>query len=129
MANVVTTQTLVDGARNVVIKVTGVLDTSNVGSTVIVDPATLVPIPTQLRIDMLEFSVGSQLAVLLKWDATTPVDIAPLVGYGKLPFQKFGGLQNNAGAGKTGKVLLSTTGWASGTQTFTVVIHLVKQGV
>ena len=39
MANVVNTQILVDGARNTVIKVTGVLDTANLTNVVIVDPA------------------------------------------------------------------------------------------
>lgn len=129
MANVVTTQVLVDGARNLVVKVTGVLDTSNVTSTVIVDPATLVPVPTQLRIDCLEFMVSDPLSVLLKWDATAPVDIAPVTGFGKLQFRQFGGLQNNAGAGKNGKILLSTVGWAAGIETFTVILHMVKQGV
>ena len=129
MANVVNTQILVDGPRNTVIKVTGVLDTANLTNVVIVDPALLSPVPTQLRIDQVEFAISDPLGVLLRWDAATPVDALPLSGWGKLPFRQFGGLQNNAGVGKNGKITLSTVGWTAGTENFTVILQLVKQGV
>ena len=129
MANTITYQTIIDGARNTVIKVSGVLDTSNLSSTVIVDPATLVPVPTQLRIDHIDYSISDQLELRLQWDATTPVDIMPLAGRGRMSFWNIGGLQNNAGASKTGKIKLSTDGYTSGTQIFTLILDMVKQGV
>jgi len=129
MANVITIQTLVDGAQNTVVKVTGALDTSNMSSTAIVDPATLVPVPTQLRIDDIEFAISDQLELRLQWDAAAPVDIVPLAGRGEMHFIDIGGLQNNAGAGKNGKILLSTVGWASGVQVFSLILKLRKQGV
>lgn len=129
MANTITYQTIIDGARNTVIKVSGVLDTSNLSSTVIVDPATLVPVPTQLRIDHIDYSISDQLELRLQWDATTPVDIMPLAGRGRMSFWNIGGLQNNAGAGKTGKIKLSTDGYTSGVQIFTLILEMVKQGV
>lgn len=129
MANLLTTQTIIDGARNTVIKVTGVLDTSDLAYTIVVDPTTLVPQPTQLRLDHIDYSVSDQLELRIQWDATVPVDIMPLAGRGRMTFWNFGGLQNNAGAGKTGKIGISTKGWTSGTQTFTLVFEMVKQGV
>ena len=129
MANVVSTQVLQDGARNTTVKITGVLDTSNVSSTVIVDPANFFPTPTQFRIDHLDYSISDPLEVRLLWDATTPVDILPIAGRGKMSFWSFGGLQNNGGAGATGKILLETTGYTSGILVFSVVLELVKQGV
>ena len=57
MANVVNTQVLLDGKRNTVIKITGVLDTSNVSSTTIVDPANFTPVPTGFRIDHIDYSI------------------------------------------------------------------------
>jgi hypothetical protein len=36
-------------------------------------------------------------------------------------------LQNNAGAGKTGKILYDTSGWTSGVLTFSLVIQCIKQ--
>jgi hypothetical protein len=129
MANAITYQTLIDGARNTIIKVTGVLDTSNMVETSVIDLSTLVPVPTQLRIDHIDYSVSDQLELRLRWDATTPVDIMPLAGRGRMSFWNFGGLQNNAGAGKTGKILLSTVGYASGIQVFSLILEMAKQGV
>lgn len=128
MANVTTVQTLQDGDRNVVIHCVGVLDTSNLAAT---DVATLslVPIPTGLRIDKVQYSISSQLSVLVLWDATADVTALALSGQGCHEFACCGGLINNAGAGVTGKIQLSTVGWASGSQSFTVTLHLVKMGV
>ena len=109
MANSVTIQLLEDGPRNVVVKFEGVLDTSDLASTVVIAPATLSPIdsfgnpPAQLRIDSVQYTVEDLLSVNLFWDATTPVRIEEFVGRGvQKPFY-FGGLTNNAGAGKIGR--------------------------
>jgi hypothetical protein len=40
-----------------------------------------------------------------------------------------GGLQNNSTTGKTGKILVSTTGWASGSKGATVLVKCTKQTV
>ena len=44
MANSVTSQIIIDGPRNTVVKVAGILDTSDLASTVVADPAVLVGI-------------------------------------------------------------------------------------
>jgi hypothetical protein len=129
MANSFLKQTLVDGARNAVIKLTGVLDTSDLGQTTAVDLTTLSPVPSTVYIDHLDYSISDQLEVQLLWDATSPLVILPIAGRGRMSYGNFGGLQNNAGAGKTGNILIKTTGWASGTQVFSIVLELVKQGV
>lgn len=133
MANSFTTQILEEGPRNVVMKLVGVLDTSNLSSTLAVDISTLTcnntrPAPTQVRIDTLEYDVSDQLSVQLYWDATADVIITAMPGRGEYYARKFGGLQNNAGAGKTGDINIETTGWTSGTQTFTIILEMVKQG-
>lgn len=134
MANAVTTQVLVDGPRNVIIKVDGYLDTSDYPATAIADPATLSFVDngntykaSQLRIDRIIYAIDEGLVVTLLWDATTPVRIVDLARSGHMEFQKGQGLQNNAGAGKTGKILLSTEGWGSGIKEFTLYLELVKQ--
>jgi hypothetical protein len=134
MANVVNTQTLVDGARNAVVKITGVLDTSNVSSTVVVDPASFSPKPTAFRIDHLDYSISDPLEVRLQWDASSPIDILPIAGRGRMSFWNFGGLQDNGGAGVTGKINLLTSGYNTtslGTTplVFSVVLEMVKIGV
>jgi len=134
MANALTIQTLVDGPRNVVLKIDGYVDTADITATDVADPAALSAmsinnqLATALRIDKIMYSIDEGLAVTLLWDATTDVRIVDLVKAGKMEYKKFGGITNNAGAGKTGKIQLSTEGWSSGKiYEFTVVLELVKQ--
>ena len=129
MTNVVNTQILVDGARNAVIKITGVLDASDVSTPIdVVDPASFSPVPTGFRIDHIDFSIADSLEVRLLWDGTSDVDILPIAGRGRMSFWNFGGLQNNA-TGATGKIQLMTNGWATGTRVFSIVLEMVKIGV
>ena len=132
MANAYTTQIIVDGPRNAIVKITGILDTSNQAQTLAVDLSTLTQGSTQLKpsavcIHYIDYSITDQLEVQLSWDATAQQVIMPLAGRGRMSFKDFGGLQNNAGAGKTGNINILTTGWTSGTQVFTVVLEMVKQ--
>ena len=132
MANVYTTQIISDGPRNAIVKITGILDTSNQAQTLAVDVSTLTEGGTQLKpksvcIHHIDYSLTDQLEVQLSWDATAQVTILPLAGRGRMSFKDFGGLQNNAGAGKTGSINILTTGWTSGIQVFTVVLEMVKQ--
>jgi len=133
MANSVTTQILEEGQRNVIMKIAGVLDTSDYALSTFVSMAAINQggagyTPTQVRIDHIDYSISDQLEVQLWWDATSDVIIMPIAGRGRMTFWNFGGLVNNAGAGKTGDILIKTTGWTSGTQVFSVILEMVKQG-
>ena len=135
MANQLNSQIVLDGRENSVIKINGILDTSDLAQTVIADPATLSDIgpfvglkATGLRIKRLDYNVEDTLAAYLYWDATAPVFIGQFAGRGLYNFMDVGGLQNNAGAGKTGKILLATQGWAtSAILSFTLTLYLGKQ--
>jgi hypothetical protein len=135
MANLVTIQKLVDGPRNVVIKLTGIIDTADIASTVLVDPATLDALggasgsPTRLIVDKISYNVESPLAVNLTWDATVPVTFASLVNSGDdLEFKSFGGIYNTEAAGVTGKIMYSTQGWAvAGILSFNVILEMRKR--
>lgn len=126
MANTVTTQTLLDGPRNLVLLLTGVLDTSNESRVVKVDVSSYDPAPTKVRVDKIQFSVAEGLKVVLDWDADTDVRFAAITGTGCLDACRFGGLTNNAGAGVTGDIALTTVGYASGTMTYTLVLEMTK---
>ena len=126
MANTVTTQTLVDGDRNLVILLTGVLDTSDEARNIKVDVSTLVPAPTRVRVDTIRHLISPGLVVVLDWDATTDVRFAALTGYDEVEAKCFGGFQNNAGAGVTGDIGLTTLGWASGTLAYTIILEMTK---
>jgi hypothetical protein len=145
MANVTSIQTLIDNERNVVIKLDGFLDTSDVSSTTLLDPATLANVnasslnpqkATSLAISKVIFDVEDGLAVDLYWDATSPVSIWHFVGRGKVDARHFGNLQlkgasgtaNTVPAGATGKILYDTQGWSTGAKlSFTLMIECIKQ--
>lgn len=134
MANEVTIQIIQDGPRNTVLKVSGVLDTSDLAQSVLIDPAVMMEMGKTLglaakyRLERVIFNVEPALAVNMWWDATTPVRIEDLTGQGHKEFRSFGGLTNNAGAGVTGKILYGTQGWTAGAiLSFTFTLELIKQ--
>jgi hypothetical protein len=136
MANSVQIQTLVDSERNLVIKLVGVLDTSNVSLATLIDPALLASIdstglnarkPSKVAIKKVTYDVEDGLAVNLYWDATTDVPIWRFVGRGFVMAEHFGFLQNDAGTGVNGKVLYDTDGYATGTISFSLLIECIKQ--
>ena len=137
MANVTSVQTLIDSERNVVIKLDGFLDTSDVTSTTLLDPATLVSVnatgmnpqkASTLAIKKVIFDVEDGLAVDLYWDATSPVPIWHFVGRGKIDAAHFGNIQNTKASGYTGKILYDTQGWSTGAKlSFTLIVECIKQ--
>jgi hypothetical protein len=129
MANAITTQIITDGPRNATVKITGVLNTSDLAQTTVVIPGSFLPTPPTFRIYHLDYSISDQLEVQILWNATTDTEILSLAGRGRMSFHDFGGLRNNAGAGKTGGIDIMTTGWASGVQVFSLVFELVKEGL
>lgn len=132
MANSVTTQVLADGHRNYIVKVVGILDTSDVAATLLVDMSALNTMatqgsvaPTVLEVKEIEYSVDNTLEVRLWWDATADVPIAILTGQGELCFEP--PARNNAGAGITGDIMYSTQGWAAAANvSFTFTLHCIK---
>ena len=136
MANSVQIQTLVDSERNLVVKLVGLLDTSNVSLTTLIDPALVAAVnasglnsqqPTKVAIKKVTYDVEDGLAVNLYWDATADVPIWRFVGRGFVMGEHIGFLQNNAGAGVTGKVLYDTDGYSSGSLSFSLLIECIKQ--
>ena len=136
MANSVQIQTLVDSERNLVVKLVGILDTSNVSLATLIDPALVAAVnasglnsqqPTKVAIKKVTYDVEDGLAVNLYWDATTDVPIWRFTGRGFVMGEQIGFLQNNAGAGNTGKVLYDTDGYSSGSLSFSLLIECIKQ--
>ncbi len=128
MANTVTSQTLIDGDRNLVILLTGVLDTSNEARNIKVDVSSYAPASTRVRVDCIRHLISPGLIVVLDWDATTPVRFAALTGYDEVEAKHFGGLQNNAGTGVTGDIYLTTLGWSAGTLAYNIILEMTKRG-
>jgi len=128
MANSLTTQILVDGPRNAVVKATAILDTSDLAETAIVVPASFFRVPPLFVIEHVDYSISDQLELQLLWAGSPSTLIMPLAGRGRMSFVDFGGLVNNAAA-PTGAINVKTTGWSSGIQVFTLILELLKKGL
>ena len=124
MANTISTQVLVDGLKNLVLKVNIVGDGSGDESgTLLIDASAYNA--DQLTLMHLHGLLNNFTADLL-WDATADVRILHVPDYDvDKNFKHFGGLTNNAGAGKTGDILLSTTGLGNG-EVGTLILELQK---
>lgn len=126
MADTVTSQTLHDGNRNVVMKFTNASDGSGETTVKKVDVSALTPAPSKVRIMRIHYTTDG-MGVNVIWDADTNVLAAaiPANASDTLDFTCFGGLINNAGTGVTGDILFSTTNAASG-DGYMVVLEMVK---
>lgn len=130
MADAVTSQVVFDGTRTAVMKFTNVSDGTGESGVVKVDVSALTGFQgqacTSVNITKLDAStVGMGVDIL--WDATTDVVCYTLGSdqFVSFDFNHFGGITNNAGAGKTGDVLFTTIGAASGDR-YTIVLEMTK---
>jgi hypothetical protein len=67
------------------------------------------------------------LELQLQWQGTPNSPLMPIAGRGRMSFVDFGGITDNA-ATPTGAIQLLSTGWASGTQIFSLILEMVKLG-
>ncbi len=130
MANAVSSQTLLNGARNCVVKVTNLSDGTNEADVVKVDASALgLPVDGSYRLERLEWAVnsvsGTNAIINVEWDGSTDALIAsiPPNESGCFDFCKIGGLPNNASA-PTGDITVTST--LSNNDAYTLVFHLVR---
>lgn len=124
MADAVSSQTLIDNVRNVVMKFTNTSDGTGESAVKKVDVSELTGAPSTVKIKRIHYSVAGMVARLL-WDATTDVTIVDLQGDGCLDCEAFGGLINNAGTGITGDIMLTTVGHTSG-DSYSIILEMQK---
>lgn len=124
MADAVTSQTIIDGARNTVMKFTDLSDGTGESAVLKVDASELSGAPSEVNIQRVHYNVNGMVVTML-WDATTDVPILELSGYGCFDFSDFGGLTNNAGTGVTGDIRFTTTGATSG-DSYSIVLEMTK---
>ena len=125
MTDAVTSQILIDGERNVVIKFTNLSDGTGESDVNKVDVSALSGAPAGVRIDKIQYDIAG-LTVQLEWDASTDEIIGLFTGQNMMDFTKFGGIRNNAGAGKTGDILLTTVGHTAN-DSYTIILEMVKE--
>lgn len=142
MANVVTSQTLENGPRRVVMKFTGVFDgsgeetgvikvnaTSSGSLGVVVQGQTFYP-GTHLKVIDMAYDVNAML-VRLQWEASSNVDMWIAAGQGAGPFvwldsrAGFGGIVNTLAAGATGSIAFTTVNSNLGSS-YSIVLTMIK---
>lgn len=129
MANTVQIQTIQDGPKYAVIKAYIASDgaSGELTDQVIFDASTFAGTPTDSTIVKM-WATTTGCSFNLEWDATTdvpalsfPADFAE-----EFCYEKFGGLPNNAGTGKTGDILLNTAGFTAAGDQATIVLVIKK---
>jgi hypothetical protein len=131
MADAVTSQTILDGERLFIGKFTNISDSTGETGVVKIDVSTLNPNASGLACNGVKINkVWAQtqgMSVDILWDATTDLicETIPADKFYLMDYSSFGGLPNNAGAGKTGDVLFTTVGAAAGDR-YTIVIEGIK---
>jgi len=131
MADAVTSQTLLDGERLAIMKFTNVSDGTGETNVTKVNVANLTKSAsgkacTGVVVNKIT-SLSHGLEVRMYWDATAPVPffLSTINTNYQNDFSGFGGVTNNAGAGKNGNITFSTADASAG-DTYTVVLEMVK---
>lgn len=131
MADAVTSQIILDGERLFIGKFTNISDGSGETAVVKIDVSTLNPNSFGLACNGVKISrVYAQtlgMGVDILWDANTDVvcETIPADVMYKMCYEHFGGIPNNAGAGKTGDVSFTTVGAAAGDR-YTIILECIK---
>ena len=131
MADTVASQTLADGPKTAVLKLTNISDGTGESAVTKVDVSALQTSAdgdtcTGVTIERIWWQcIGMKVQIL--WDATTDLFCIELGENqsGDHDYTKFGGLTNNSGSGKTGDVNFTTVGHTSG-DSYTVFLYLRK---
>jgi len=134
MADALTSQVIQDGPRNAILKFTNVSDGTGQALAVLVDVSTLSADPLTKQVcngvtlqSITYSNVG--MGVELFWDATTNIPLLNLLTdwSDQLDFSDFG-IPNDAAAGKTGDILVTTSAATAG-DTYLLVLTLTKSYV
>ena len=131
MADAVASQTLLDGERMAIMKFTNISDSTGETKVIKVDVSDLSNSASGAACDGVTITKihasTHGMEVQIFWDATTDVLtwMVPQNSQYCWDWEAFGGLTNNAGAGKTGDVLFSTTDTSAGDM-YSIVLEMVK---
>lgn len=131
MADAVTSQTLIDGERMVIMKFTNISDGTGESAVLKVDVSTLnasASGKTCNRVTVTKIFIASHgMEVRMLFDATTdvPFYLSSPGATQMLDMTSFGGITNNAGTGVTGDIVF-TTADASAGDTYWTILEMVK---
>ena len=131
MADAVTSQTLIDGERLVIMKFTNISDGTGESAVLKVDVSALAASATGAvcdRVTVTKIYISNHgMQVRMFWDATAdvPFFLSSSNATQTLDMSAFGGITNNGGAGVTGDIVFSTADASSG-DTYWCILEMVK---
>ena len=132
MADTVASQTIQDGERTAVLRFTSVSDGTGESNVAKVDVSALAKNSagkscTEVAIQRIYWATVG-MSVKLDFDASTNVLAIglPADSTGDEYYDSFSAIPNNAGSGKTGDILFSTTGHSSG-DTYMIILEMLKR--
>ena len=131
MADAVTSQTLIDGERLVIMKFTNISDGTGESAVLKVDVSALAASATGAvcdRVTVTKIYISNHgMEVRMFWDATAdvPFFLSSSNATQTLDMSAFGGITNNGGAGVTGDIMFSTADASSG-DTYWCILEMVK---
>ena len=131
MADLVGTQTILDGERLYIAKFTNISDGTGETAVVKINPSTLAVngwgrACNGVKINKI-WSTTHGMEVRILWDATTDLFtwLVPQNTNYLMDFSMFGGLPNNAGAGSNGNLLFTTMDASAG-DVYSIVLECEK---
>ena len=130
MADVVTTQVINNGPRNLIIKRTNVSDGTGESGVTFVDATSTTyanegQVPgIHLKVVRIVYDVYAGY-VRLQWAASSAVDMTMLAGFGEQNYRPFAGLPNPNPTGATGSILLTTENFALNSA-YSITIYMTK---
>lgn len=132
MADAVTSQTITNGNRNLVMKFTnesdgtgesGVTKVNATSTTFATVPFNNVP-GIHLKVQRITYDVQGG-SVRVQWNASSNTDMVILEFAGVMDQTFFGGFTNPNNAGATGSISFTTVGFAAGSS-YTITLEMVK---
>lgn len=129
MADAVSTKTLTDTPKRLVVQFTNLSDGTGESAVTKVDKSTFTGLdgtePSSLVVERITGTIDG-MEVRIYCDHTTDITIAQLAGgQVDLDYRDQGGLQTS-GAGDTGDILFTTTGHSAG-DSYNLVLHMRKK--
>ena len=130
MADAVTSQTIFQGDKTLVMKFTNISDGTGESGVIKVNVGALTSYQgmpcTAVQIDKI-YAMTHGMEVRLYWAATTPqlIMTIPQNVMNTQSYDEFGGIDNNAGAGKTGNITFTTVDASAGDM-YTIILVMRK---
>jgi len=130
MANTITKQTILDGSKYLLVHVyiKGEAAGADETNTVLIDASTYTPAFANESIEVVHANLQGFEATL-SWDATVNVPFFHIPQYEVHYSEQEGvsAIPNNAGAGKTGDILITTNGLTAATDEGTITLKIKKK--